>query len=502
MICQGLSRVQSNNLYAEILEARDTKALKSLCVQDLFFLLTTACKRKDIDRDWLYERCREVEADPDEHLDLWARDHYKSTIITFGMSIKDILNDPNITIGIFSHTSPIAKSFLNQIKIELEGNNFLKGLFPEILYQNPKAESPKWSLDSGIIVRRTANPKESTVEAWGLVDGQPTSKHFKLRVYDDVVTRESVTTPEQIKKTTEAWELSQNLGSQGGRKRHIGTRYHANDSYKTMIERGSVKPRIKAATDNGKMDGNPVLLTIDELAEKRRDQGPYVFSCQLLQNPLADKAMGFKEEWLKFYDKLGDTKTWNTYIIVDPASKKKKTSDFTTMWVIKLGPDNNYYVADVIRDRLNLTQRAQKLFELHRAHEPIDVGYEEYGMQADIEHIQYVMEQENYRFNITPLGGSVGKEDRILRLVPVFEQHRVWLPKTHPYVDYESRYHDLVKEFIDEEYLSFPVSVHDDMLDSLARILDPKLSAQFPKIKKQENKEQHFHHSGGSGWMG
>ena len=44
-------------------------------------------------------------------------------------------------------------------------------------------------------------------EAWGLVDGQPTSVHFMVRVYDDIITRESVTTPEQINKVTSAWEL-------------------------------------------------------------------------------------------------------------------------------------------------------------------------------------------------------------------------------------------------------------------------------------------------------
>lgn len=488
MICQGLTREQSNDLYTKVLEDQDTEALRQLCKEDLFFLLTVAMKRKDINRDWLYERIREVEASPNGHLDLWAREHYKSTIITFGKSIQDALKDPEKTNGIFSHTRPIAKAFLEQIKRELELNRFLQDLFPDVLYKNPQSESSKWSLDSGLILKRKTNPKEATFEAHGLVDGQPTGKHFDILTYDDVVTRESVTTPEQIKKVTEALELSYNLGSRGGLRRFIGTRYHMNDTYKIIMDRGSVQPRIYTATDNGKFDGNPVLMSAEQLSEKRRDMGPYTFGTQMLQNPVADNAMGFKEEWLKYYETLGSTNGWNIYILVDPAGKKKKSNDYTVMEVIGLAPDNNYYLLKAIRDRLNLTERTKKLFDLHREYSDhsVTVGYEQYGIQADVEHIKYVMEKENYRFDIIELGGSIPKEDRIQKLVPVFEQGRFYIPRSLRYFNYEGRHLDYIQEFIRDEFLSFPVSAHDDMLDCRARILDPKLDAKFPKKVRQQ----------------
>ena len=36
--------------------------------------------------------------------------------------------------------------------------------------------------------------------------------------------------------------------------------------------------------------------------------------------------------------------------------------------------------------------------------------------------------------------------------------------------DYEGIVVDLIEEFIEEEYLAFPVGIHDDMLDSLSRL--------------------------------
>ena len=190
----------------------DLAGVRALCLEDRFYLLVKALGRVDLLHPWLYARCREVEAAPDGYLDLWAREHYKSTIITFGGAIQELLRDQNLTIGIFSHTKPIAKAFLAQIKREFEQNEVLGKAFPDVMWANPHDEAPSWSLDAGLILRRTANPKEASIEAHGLVDGQPTSRHFGLLIYDDVVTKESVNTPEQIQKTTVAWELSDNLG--------------------------------------------------------------------------------------------------------------------------------------------------------------------------------------------------------------------------------------------------------------------------------------------------
>lgn len=458
---------------------------KHLAENDLFYLLRFVLSPgARVQKKWLFERCREVQAAPDGYLDLWAREHFKSTIITFGLTIFDIINDPEITVGIFSHTKSIARDFLGQIKTELEQNEKLKSLWPDVFYAEPAKESPRWSRDGGIVVKRQGNPKEATVEAHGLVDGQPTGRHFRLRVYDDVVTLESVATPEQIAKTTHAWRMSDNLGTEGGAVRYIGTRYHLFDTYRTMIDDETAIPRLHPATVNGLEDGEPVLLDPETLRAKRKVQGPYVFSAQMLLDPTADKAMGFKTDWLVYGDveyQAAMRSLWR-FIIVDPAgSKQRKNNDYTTFWVIGHGADGKYRVLDIVRDRLNLAGRTQTLFDLHRHWKPSLVAYEEYGMQADIEHMQLKMKDDLYEFQITPVGGPMPKPLRILRLIPHFEngwkegmepQSRIILPTTCHKIDYQGINHDLVKDFVEQEYTAFPVLSHDDMFDALARIVD------------------------------
>jgi hypothetical protein len=475
------------DVFEAILASKKRKDMAALAEESLFFMLLGVLNRYDAMRPWICDRCKEVQEQPDGRLDLWARFHYKSTIITFAQTLRDIAMDPELTFGIFSHTGQISDSFLLQLKQEQEINKKLHELWPDIFWREPRKEAPKWSQNEGIIVRRKSNPKECTVESWGLTDGQPTSRHFKIQVYDDVVTIESVGTPDQIAKTTACWEMSLALGTENPRRRYVGTRYHPSDTYDVILKRGAAIPRIRHATDNGQMDGQPVLLTNEALEDLKRNMGPRTFAAQMLLNPVSSDTATFKKEWLSTYTTHPPINEMNIAIICDPAGGKEKRGrkdgmgDYTVMIVLGWHSDNNIYLLPgSIRTRLNLVARADALFSLKRRYPEAKVFYEEYGIQADIEHVKDRMEREHYRFSITPVGGAMPKMQRIERLVPLFSASRIWLPIKMPFVDNEGQVQDFVQQFINDEYLTCPVLPHDDMLDDLARLFDTGIKHPAP----------------------
>lgn len=441
---------------------------------------------------------------------------HNSTVITFAGIIQEIVKAPDITIGIFAHNRPAAKAFLSQIKRELEDNDLLITLFPEVFYINPKQEAPKWSEDEGIVVRRNSNPKEATVEAWGLVDGMPTGKHFRLRVYDDVVTEKSVTTPDMVAKTTQMFDLSDDLGTHGGRMWMIGTRYHHGDTYGAIKVRGLIKERRYPATDDGTFDGTPVFLSDRDWQRKLSRPRSIVASQQLL-NPLYGSETKFDARKLKTWEVR--PKTLNVYIMCDPSKGRTSTSDRSAIIVLGIDSNRVKYWLDGWCHRMSLSQRWIQISRLWKRWSNMPgiqatfVGYEQFGMQTDLEYFQERMEVEKLSFPIAELAwpreGPVSKKQRIERLEPDIIMSRFLMPHTFNLVPdgnavrvetYDPRgtkavlaaieqnekyrtaeplkkrnedgiLYDPVRVWL-EEFMLFPFAPYDDFLDVTSRIYD------------------------------
>jgi len=440
---------------------------------------------------------------------------HNSTIITFAGIIQEILREPEITIGIFSHTKGVAEKFVSQIKLEFENNALLQSVFPDILWGADTSQSPRWSVQKGLVVRRKGNPKEGTLEAWGLVDGSPISVHFMLMVLDDVVVPSSVTTPDQIMKTTEAWSLAGNLGTAAGRTWIIGTRYHFADTYGTIMDRGAALPRIHPATHDGTKSGRPVLFSPFEWEKRKRTSLDSTLACQMLCSPLAGSQRMFNVQDLQVYE--ARPRTLMGYLLCDPARSKKKNSANTAMVVIGIDTAGNKYLLDGVDHQMDLMERWRWFRDLWEkwVQAPgvvgLIAGYEAFGAQADLDYFHEKQRQEGLFFEIIelawPRDGEDSKHDRIQRLVPDIRGHKFYLPyptddenltrlqrsmikSGYEYrvarpirrVDQEQRLYDVTERFrLQIDF--FPFGGKVDLIDAAARIYD----AEPVTPEKQQN---------------
>ena len=274
----------------------------------------------------------------------------------------------------------------------------------------------------------------------------------------------------------------------------IQHRMHVNDLVGRLLEeQGNGKDRwhvVKLAAD---LENPPWPERYDRpaLERLRMNTSERMWSALYLQEPVAPGGGEFKREWLETYDddpeKVGDGA--NRYLLVDPASgrRKDKNNDWTSMWVVAAAADRNFYVLDFVRDRLTLPERARELMRLHRKWTPYQVRYEHVGMQGDIEFIREIQRQQNYRFSITEMASTVEKDTRIRRLLPIFEQHRIWFPPSIHRTLYDGRTRNLVEDFVEQELLAFPGAPHDDGLDSLARLAEPDHPIVWPRAAQEES---------------
>ena len=142
----------------EAKEWPEREFLRHLFLTDLWFLVNFGL---DIpgniaNHPFVVRQCQKVQDGPGTNtLDIWARFHFKSTIITVGETLQYHMKNPEHCTSILCYNRPTAKKPLRAIKRVCEESDLLKWCFPEVFWEKPETQAPKWSLASDTPVLTT-----------------------------------------------------------------------------------------------------------------------------------------------------------------------------------------------------------------------------------------------------------------------------------------------------------------------------------------------------------
>lgn len=476
------------------LPSRET--LRTLVLEDLWFVVYFVLKVSVANHPFMVQVCREVEDGDDDYvLDLWARGHGKSTIITSAKIIQQVSSDKEERIGIFSHTRPAAKAFLRRIKQVFETSDLLRACFPEVFYQNPESESMKWSEDDGLIVKRSGYYNESTIEAWGLIEGMPTGKHFTRRYYDDVETKDLIENPDTIRRLIDAFDLSHNLKSQGGKHWVIGTPYHHAGLLQyirgivNMDKTPMYKQRVKAATHDGTANGRPVFLSLDEWEKMQAkalidERARYNLNCQQLMNPTPIGTQKLDSSLLRDIELQFIPSAALKFMVIDPAGSEGN-GDSWGIHVCAVDPKvddigaSSVYIVDSCVTPMNDSEAIEQIVRMYLRNGMIQkVGIEKVALSTTEIHVANALKAKGRHISVDN-GSLVILKPAGRKKAGRIEAALAW-PLNNSKLFISTAVPSVYRERLRAEMDKFPYW-HDDGIDSLSYLYDIIKDYRFQK---------------------
>ena len=239
----------------------------------------------------------------------------------------------------------------------------------------------------------------------------------------------------------------------------------------------------KAVRDDGSLFF-PERLSQEFLDQQRRILGSYIYSNQYSNEiiPLEDRVL--KPSWLRYYQTLPEKV--NTFAFIDPAISQADTADFTGVVIVHCDSNQTWYLRLAERKKLTPTEIVTLVFALHSQFKCHAIGIEDVAYQKAL---LYMIHEESMRRNTYPPvkgihpGTDRTKETRIMGLVPRFEWGRILINQGQD--DFE------------KEYLEFPRSSHDDILDALSQI---EQIAFYPEREFEDDAEPAPNHPRYEAW--
>lgn len=209
----------------------------------------------------------------------------------------------------------------------------------------------------------------------------------------------------------------------------------------------------------------PEQFPVDEIKEEKdawRSMGKLdIWEREKMCIAVSPESQLFKKDYFKYYAQNElKMEGCSIFVTVDLAISEKETADFTSICAVAVNSENNWFVLDIDFGRYNPSQTLDGIFTMVQKYKPIYVGIEKVAYQAALRHfVEKEMPKRNIWFTIKDLEAKEKKELRISALQPRFKSGTIWFPMGAKFLTE-----------LESELLSFPKSLHDDLLDSLAYI--------------------------------
>lgn len=438
---------------------------------------------------------RFLESQPVRRLWLWSRGFFKTSLITEAHTLWLIVNNPDIRVLIVSFSLEVAKKPFAAIRNQFTLNNDFRYFFKEFCpVPNKDGKIEFGTSEQLTVMNRTKGLKEPTLMCAG-VGTNITGLHFDWMKIDDLVNRESVSNDTQIQSSKDYYSLLRPIFDNPTIPREdvIGTIYHFNDLHNNLRKNKEFQQSFIPVEIDGKFIFDERINREGfETICKDPSMNPHDVQSQYYLNPIDPSQRKFKDEWVKYYDELPGG--LSEYLLCDPASSKKKTSDYTVIERWGIDSEENIYLLDGIRDKLSANERVELYVAMARQSKNLKVAKYEVigGRHGDLEniHLQFI----EHRLHIEPKetkATTASKADRIeQRLCGQFNAGKIFLPRSMKKVyQFDGKDYDFVQEYL-LEFRQFPFSEHDDILDCHSQLWDGEYIIKGVKVLKQENGDE------------
>jgi hypothetical protein len=201
----------------------------------------------------------------------------------------------------------------------------------------------------------------------------------------------------------------------------------------------------------------PERFAVDQLTEIKNTIGPYDWNALYQGSPIRTEHQEFKTEWWrKITETEVDMMQCQRYLTVDTAISKRSSADYTGFVDNRVNRENFWHLK-AWRMRLGPEELTDALFTLYLKNKYDKIGIERTVYLDGLK--PYLDSEQRRRGVFLPImelqHEQTKKEIRIRGLIPRYASRSIF------HIEGECT-------ALEEEMLSFPQGLHDDVLDSLA----------------------------------